>query len=223
MTQWPGTLVESTGYGGIVLLMFLENVLPPIPSELIMPLAGFLAAQGKLGLAGVVAAGTAGSVLGALPLYGLGRWVGQDRLCRWSSRWGHWVAVSPEDIRKSADWFGRHGGKAVLLCRLIPGVRSLVSIPAGAARMPLAPFLAYTAVGTAVWAGALAWLGRALGQNYGRVEQYLGPVTYVVLGGLAVAFAFRVVRLKRAARHDAAGSVAACAAEAPGAKANPPA
>jgi membrane protein DedA with SNARE-associated domain len=162
-------------------------------------------------------------VLGALPLYGLGRWVGQDRLCRWSSRWGHWVAVSPEDIRKSADWFGRHGGKAVLLCRLIPGVRSLVSIPAGAARMPLAPFLAYTAVGTAVWAGALAWLGRALGQNYGRVQQYLGPVTYVVLGGLAVAFALRVVKLKRAARHDAAGSVAACAAEAPGAKANPPA
>src|SRR5688500_10733809 len=105
MTDWSGRIVESMGYGGVVFLMFLENVLPPIPSEVIMPLAGFLAGQGKLSLVGVVAAGTAGSVLGALPLYALGRWLGQERLCRWAGRWGHWLAVSPDDIRRSGEWF----------------------------------------------------------------------------------------------------------------------
>ena len=223
MTEWTGKLVESMGYGGVVFLMFLENVLPPIPSELIMPLAGFLAAQGKLNLAGVIAAGTIGSVLGALPLYGLGRGLGQERLCRWSGRWGHWLAVSPEDIRKAADWFGRHGGKAVLLCRLVPGVRSLVSIPAGAARMPLVPFLVYTTVGTAVWTAALAWLGTILGQNYARVERYLGPVTYLVIGGIVIAFIVRAVKLRRAGRRDPAAAEEACRAVAPPANANPPA
>ena len=223
MTEWSARIVESMGYGGVVFLMFLENVLPPIPSELIMPLAGFLAGQGKLGLAGVIVAGTAGSVLGALPLYGLGRWLGQERLCRWAGRWGHWVAVSPDDIRKAAEWFGRHGGKAVLLCRLVPGVRSLVSVPAGAARMPLVPFLAYTTVGTAVWAGALAWLGRALGQNYGRVEKYLGPVTYLVLAALVVGFVVRAVKLRGAKARGGGADEAACAAAAPASSANRPA
>jgi membrane protein DedA with SNARE-associated domain len=215
MQQWTGRIVESMGYPGVVLLMFLENVLPPIPSELIMPLAGYLAARGEMGFAGVVVAGTAGSVLGALPLYGLGRWLGQERLCRWAARWGHWVAVSPGDVRKAAEWFGRHGGKSVLLCRLVPGVRSLVSIPAGAARMPLIPFVAYTAVGTAVWAGALAWLGHALGQNYGRVQHYLGPATYVVLAALCVGFVVRVVKLRRAKASRPAGDDAACAPATP--------
>lgn len=224
MTEWAGQLVESMGYGGVILLMFLENVLPPIPSELIMPLAGFLAAQGELTLAGVIAAGTAGSVLGALPLYGLGRWLGQERLCRWSGRWGHWVAVSPDDIRNSAAWFGRHGGKAVLLCRLVPGVRSLISIPAGAARMPLVPFLAYSTVGTAVWTAALAWLGKVLGSNYGRVAEYLGPITYVVMGGILIAFVVRAVKLRRARDRDpSAASAKACAAAAPSTNASPPA
>ena len=215
MTQWPGEFVESMGYGGIVLLMFAENVLPPIPSELIMPLAGFLAGQGKLNLAGVIVAGTAGSVLGAMPLYGLGWWLGQERLCRWSGRWGHWVAVSPDDIRRAAVWFARHGGKAVLLCRLIPGVRSLVSIPAGTARMPLVPFLTYTAAGTGAWTATLAWLGRALGQNYDRVQHYLGPVTYIVMAALVVAFVVRAVKLNRARSRGAGSDEAACVAAAP--------
>ena len=223
MTEWSGQLVESMGYGGVVLLMFLENVLPPIPSELIMPLAGFLAGQGKLSLLGVIAAGTAGSVLGALPLYGLGRWLGQERLCRWAGRWGHWVAVSPEDVRRSGEWFGRHGGKAVFLCRLVPGVRSLVSIPAGAARMPVVPFLAYTTVGTGLWAGVLAWLGRVLGQNYGRVGQYLGPVTYLVLAALGIGFIARAARLRRVTRRDPSHTEKTCAAVTPSPKANPPA
>ena len=200
MTDWITSLVESLGYWGVLALMFLENVVPPIPSELIMPLGGFLAGQGRLSLGLVVLAGTAGSVLGALPLYGIGRWIGEARLCRWTQRHGHWLAVSPDDVRRAREWFGRHGGKAVLLGRLVPGVRSLVSIPAGTARMPLLPFIAYTFVGTAVWAGILAWLGTLLGRNYARVENYLGPATYVVFGGILVAFVVRVVRLRRATR-----------------------
>ena len=201
-------LVESLGYWGVFVLMFLENVLPPIPSELIMPLAGYVAGQGKLNFGLVVLAGTVGSLLGALPLYGIGRWIGYQRLCRWTERHGHWLAVTTNDIGRARAWFDRHGRPAVLLCRLVPGIRSFVSIPAGAGEMPLVPFLAYSAVGTLAWTAALAWLGQLLGQNYRRVEAYLGPITYVVFGGIAVAFVVRVIRLKRAQlrrRRDAEG------------------
>jgi membrane protein DedA with SNARE-associated domain len=204
MSDWVTNAVESLGYWGIVLLMFLENVVPPVPSELIMPLAGFQAARGELTFWGVVAAGTAGSVLGALPLYCLGRMIGEQRLRGWIERHGHWLAVSTEDLEKVGDWFARRGGVAVLLCRLIPGVRSLISIPAGVHRMALAPFLLYTAVGTGVWAGALAFAGKLLGRNYHRVENWLGPATYVVLGGVIVAFVVRAVRLKRQNQRAAA-------------------
>ena len=202
MNDWVTNAVESMGYWGVVLLMFLENVFPPIPSELIMPLAGFHAARGDLTLWGVTLAGTAGSVLGALPLYYLGRAVGEERLKRWACRHGHWLAVSAEDLNRVKQWFDRRGNAAVFLCRLVPGIRSLVSIPAGVHRMALVPFLLYTALGTAIWSGALAWLGSLLGQNYRRVEQWMGPVTYVVLGGIVVGFVVRAIRLKRKHRNS---------------------
>ena len=205
MDGWLTSFVERLGYVGVLILMFLENVVPPIPSELIMPLAGFRAGQGHLNFALVVLAGTAGSVLGALPLYGVGRWVGQARLLRWTERHGHWLAVSPDDVRGARRWFDRHGGKAVLIGRLVPGVRSLISIPAGAAEMPVLPFLVYTAVGTAAWAGLLAGLGTMLGRNYDRVGRYLGPATYVVFGVLAVSFVVRVIRLRRKRNRDRRG------------------
>lgn len=184
MTEWIKGFMESLGYLGIGLLMFLENVFPPIPSELIMPMAGFTAAQGELSFAGAVAAGIAGSVLGQLPLYYLGRLAGEERLKRWADKYGKWLTVSHEEIDKAKGWFERHGGKAVLICRLIPGIRSLISIPAGMARMNLAIFLLYSTIGMGLWALALAYLGLALGQNYELVDRYLGPVTYVVLGVL---------------------------------------
>jgi membrane protein DedA with SNARE-associated domain len=210
------SLVESLGHWGILALMFLENVVPPVPSELIMPLGGFLAGQGRLNFALVVLAGAAGSVLGALPLYGLGRWVGEARLCRWAGRHGHWLAVAPDDVRRARAWFARHGGKAVLLGRLIPGVRSLVSVPAGTARMPLIPFLAYTAVGSAAWSAALAYAGRLLGRNYARVEAFVGPAAYVVFGGIVVAFVVRVVLLKRARDRRGPAGQSTCPGEAAG-------
>jgi len=176
--------MQSLGYLGIGLLMFLENIFPPIPSELIMPLAGFTAAQGELSFAGAVTAGIAGSVLGQLPLYYLGRLAGEERLKRWADKYGKWLTVSHEEIERAKGWFDQHGGKAVLICRLIPGIRSLISIPAGMAQMNLVTFLLYSTVGMGVWALALAWLGLVLGQNYELVSQYLGPVTYVVIGAL---------------------------------------
>jgi membrane protein DedA with SNARE-associated domain len=204
MADWVTNAVETLGVWGVLLLMFLENVLPPIPSELIMPLAGFQSSRPDgMNFWAVVAAGTAGSVLGALPLYYLGRVIGRERLRGWVERHGHWLALSPDDIDTAERWFSRHCGAAVFLCRLVPGVRSLISIPAGLHRMPLPRFLLYTTVGTAIWAGVLAYLGRVLGANYGRVEKWLGPVTYVVVGGIVIAYAVRVIRLRRKAHRAA--------------------
>ena len=200
MTQWVTSAVESFGVWGVLVLMFLENVLPPIPSELIMPMAGFQATRGRMSFWGVVAAGTAGSVLGALPLYYIGHVVGRERLRRWVRRKGHWLALSVEDLDKADGWFNRHRGAAVLLCRLVPGVRSLISIPAGLNAMPLPKFLLYTTLGTAAWTGLLAYAGRLLGQNYHRVGHWLGPATKVILVVLVVAYVVRVIRLRRAKR-----------------------
>jgi membrane protein DedA with SNARE-associated domain len=191
--------VDSYGVWAVLALMFLENVIPPIPSELIMPLAGFHASRGRMSFWGAAAAGTAGSVLGALPLYYLGFFVGRRRVHRWVARRGHWLALSPADLDAAEAWFGRHCGAAVFLCRLVPGVRSLISIPAGLARMSLPKFLLYTAAGTALWSSALAYVGKLLGENYSRVEGWLGPVTYVVVGALVIAYVLRVARLRRRA------------------------
>jgi membrane protein DedA with SNARE-associated domain len=198
MLQWVTGVMNSMGYIGIVLLMFLENVFPPIPSELIMPSAGFAATQGKLSLLGVIAAGTIGSVLGALPLYYAGKFVGEDRLKAWADKYGKWLTLSGDDIEKAKSWFEQHGNKAVLFCRLVPGVRSLISIPAGFSAMSLPLFLLYSALGTGIWAAILAYLGQLLGKNYSKVDRYLGPVAYVVLALLLVAFIVWVMRRKKA-------------------------
>lgn len=199
MRTWIESIVSELGYIGISLLMFLENVFPPIPSELIMPLAGFTTVQGKLSFIGVVLAGTIGSVMGALPLYYLGRLVGEQRLKAWAEKYGKWLMISAQDIGKADDWFDRHSGKAVFFCRCIPGIRSLISIPAGVAHMHVMPFLLYTALGTSLWTALLAYLGRLLGKNYEQVSTYLGPVAYVVFGIIALAAITWIIQRKRAA------------------------
>ncbi len=186
MLEWIEKLMNDMGYLGIVLLMFLENIFPPIPSELIMPLAGFTAARGDLTFVGVVLAGTVGSVLGALPLYWLGRWVGEERLIKWADKHGKWLTLSGDDIRKADDWFDKHGRKTVFFLRLVPGVRSLISLPAGMSEMSVRLFLLFTALGTALWSALLTYLGYLLGDNYKEVEHYMKPVSYTVLGVLAI-------------------------------------
>jgi membrane protein DedA with SNARE-associated domain len=197
MFDWVTGLVEQTGYLGIALLMLAENLFPPIPSEMIMPLAGFTAAQGKLNVGLVLVAGIVGSLAGAVFWYLVGRWVGADRLKRWTGRHGRWLTVTPSDVDQACAWFGQHGGKAVLVGRLIPAVRTLISVPAGVAGMSLPKFLAYSALGTALWTALLTAAGYLLEDRYRRVGEYLDPVSNVILGLIVLWYLYRVVTFRR--------------------------
>ncbi len=200
MSQWVLDIMQQLGYAGVVLLMFLENVFPPIPSEIIMPAAGFAAARGELSLTGVIIAGGVGSVLGAVVLYYVGRLLNEDRLIALTDRYGKWLLISSDDIRQADDWFDRHGPKIVFFGRLLPGVRSLLSIPAGMANMPMGQFLLYTSLGTTLWSGLLAVAGYQLGANYEQIEGWIGPISQIILGIcilLAVIFILRRVQKMR--------------------------
>jgi membrane protein DedA with SNARE-associated domain len=196
MAQWVMDTIYSLGYIGIVLLMFLENVFPPIPSEVIMPLAGFMVTQGRLSFTGIVIAGTLGSVLGALPLYYFGRLIGEERLYQFFDRYGRWLAISRQDTERAKRWFERHGALAVLLCRLVPALRSLISIPAGIARMNVTLFLIYTTIGAMVWTTLLAYLGYFLGTNFRKAGEYLDIITWIVIGTIVLTYIYRVIRQK---------------------------
>ena len=174
MDQWITGFIEKSGYLGVALLTILENLFPPIPSELIMPFAGFAAQRGELSLPLVIIAGTIGSVVGALPWYAAGRWIGEDRLMRLAAKHGRWLALTPRDVDKSEDWFRKHSSKAVLFGRLVPAVRTLISVPAGVARMAIPKFLLYSTIGSLIWMGGLAAVGYALGDQYERVARYMG-------------------------------------------------
>lgn len=193
MENWIGNLIEQMGYLGIVFLMFIENVFPPIPSEIIMPLAGYTAAQGELTLLGVIVAGSFGSLLGALMWYGVGRKLGADRLADWASRHGRWITLSPDDVSMANRWFSKHGYWAVLFGRLIPTLRTLIAVPAGIFKMPPLIFLFLTSIGTVMWEGSLAYLGYKMGENYEVVDRYIGPVSAVVLVVLLCWYVYRVV------------------------------
>ena len=197
MFDWITGLVQQTGYLGIALLMLAENVFPPIPSELIMPMAGFTAARGELNMVGVVVAGTAGSLAGALLWYYIGRWIGLERLKRWAAKHGRWLTISPEALDEAAAWFNRHCGKAVLVGRLIPAVRTLISVPAGVAGMALMRFLTYSALGTALWTALLAAAGYLLEDQYQKVGDYLNPVSNVILGLIVLWYLYRVITFRR--------------------------
>lgn len=198
--EWIQQLMTSLGYPGVALLMFLENVFPPIPSELVMPLAGFTAGTGELSFVGVVIAGALGSLVGQLPLYYLGRWVGEKKLVAWADRYGKWLTISGDEVKRADDWFDRHGPKAVFFARLVPGLRSLISIPAGLSEMQLVPFLLYSALGTSLWALLLAGAGALLGENYQAVDTYLGPIGLVILGAVLIAAVVWVLR-RRSKHH----------------------
>jgi membrane protein DedA with SNARE-associated domain len=205
MAEWITQVMTSLGYLGIGLLMFLENLFPPIPSELIMPLAGFTAHQCKVGaipspcmqLIPAVAAGVIGTLLGALPWYYIGKYLGEDHLKNWITRYGKWLGISAEEIDKAQRWFYRHGTKAVFWGRLIPGIRTLISLPAGFSEMRFGQFLLYSALGTLAWTLLLTYAGYLLGKNYELVDEYLGPVSKIVLAILLVAFIVWLVRHRK--------------------------
>lgn len=203
MDSWVVDVVREGGLAGVALLMFLENVFPPLPSEVVMPLAGYLSSQGGAGFGATVAAGSAGSLAGAVFWYGVGRAVTHDRLCRWVDAHGTWLAMTPEDVDGSIAWFRKHGPASVLIGRLVPFARSLISVPAGFARMRLPLFLALSALGTTLWTGALTYAGLVLGSEFERVERYVGPVSTAIVLAAVAAYLFRVLRIVAARRREA--------------------
>ncbi|MGF1480474.1 MAG: DedA family protein [Cyanophyceae cyanobacterium] len=197
MLDWITNTVSSLGYVGIALLMFLENVFPPIPSELIMPLAGFTVNTGELRFSFVVIAGVVGSILGALPWYYLGiRWR-LKRIKKFADRHGKWLTITGEDVVKAKNWFDKRGYVATCFGRLVPGIRTYVSVPAGISKMNFGLFLLYSTLGTAAWVSLLTYAGYLLGANYSRVEEYLGPVSKVVIAGLIAGSVVWIVKRKR--------------------------
>lgn len=174
-----------------------ENVFPPIPSELIMPAAGFAAAMGKMNLVLVIIAGTLGSVLGALPLYYLGTIFDEKRLFSLAEKYGKYVLVKPSDVTNAQDWFHKYGKTVIFFGRMIPAIRSLISIPAGMARMPMLPFLVLTAIGSAIWTTILAYAGYILGANYEQVEAFIEPISkIVVIVVLCIGAVIAFIRIK---------------------------
>ncbi len=196
MFDWITAAISTTGAAGVALFMFLENVFPPIPSELIMPLAGYTAARGDTSFAWILAAGSAGSLAGAALWYWIGWRLGAARLKRLSARHGRWLTIHPQDIDRANAWFQRHGAAAVFLGRLVPTVRTFVSVPAGVARMPFGRFLAYSAAGTLIWTTLLAVAGYLLGAQYTLVSVWLNPVSTGIVVLLIGWYLWRVVTWK---------------------------
>jgi membrane protein DedA with SNARE-associated domain len=196
VADWIFGILDRLGAPGVGLLILLENLIPPIPSEVVLPLAGFRARTGTLNVFTVWPAATAGSVAGALLLYGLGAWLGYDRLYALAGR--RWfILAGRRDIERGHELFDRHGSKVVLLARFVPFLRSVVSIPAGIAGMPLLRFTLLTAIGSGAWNAAFIALGWVLGENWEQVQGWLGPISYVVIGLLVVGLVVLVVRRYR--------------------------
>ena len=202
MFEWITRIIGRLGYVGVATLTFLENVFPPIPSELVIPLAGFVAAEGDLRIGLVILTGTLGSLAGATLWYALGRQIGETRLRAWVDRHGKWLTLSAKDVDRSQQWFRRHGNASVFVGRLIPGVRTFVSLPAGFSRMPIAPFLLYSALGTVLWTAALAYAGVILQANFTIVGDYINVATNVLLVVLALMLARRYVQCWTESRRD---------------------
>jgi membrane protein DedA with SNARE-associated domain len=196
--EWITSVIERLGYLGVAILTFLENLFPPIPSEFVIPLAGFVAARGDLGLAIVIVMASIGSLAGAMVWHAIGKRVGEHRLRKWVARHGKWLTLSEQDIDRAQLWFRHHGATAVFFGRLIPGVRTLVSLPAGFTAMPLVPFMLYSALGTVIWTAALAYAGVLLQANFTLVGDYINVATNGLLAVGGIMLVRRYIRCWKA-------------------------
>jgi membrane protein DedA with SNARE-associated domain len=194
MTDWIIGVIEATGYLGIALLMLLENVFPPIPSELVLPFAGYVAATGKLHPAGALVAAVTGSLLGALPWYWAGRKLGHGGLQRFAERHGRLLTLAPEDIDHAQGWFKRHGPSSVAFGRLVPAVRSVISMPAGVGQMPIARFLFWSLLGTLAWSALLLGVGFALQEQFEKAKDVVEWITRGVVAAMVGWYLWRVAR-----------------------------
>jgi membrane protein DedA with SNARE-associated domain len=200
INAWALDLISTLGYPGLGFVMFLENVFPPIPSEVVLPLAGWLTLgeNSTFTLLGVTIVGAIGSVLGAFFFYGLGAWFDERRVRVLVQRYGKWFMLSEEDLDVALVWFDRYGDYVIFFGRMVPLVRSLISVPAGLAGMSLGKFSLYTAVGTALWSFILAFAGRLLGENWRMVADFIDRYETVVLIVVALAFVYFVYTRWRA-------------------------
>lgn len=191
MNDWTLEVLRGLGYLGLVLVLIIENIFPPIPSEVVLPLAGFLVSQEQLSFWGAVTAATAGAYVGALILYALGRWGGRPTILRY----GNLLHINEKSLKRAEEWFKRYGDWIVLFARVVPLARSIVSVPAGTMRMPLLRFTLLTIVGTASWNILLIWLGWLLGENWKAVSHWAGTYSDMVVILLGVAVVTFVVYL----------------------------
>lgn len=192
LADWVTDVIDRLGYVGVALLVALENLFPPIPSEIVLPFAGFVASDGKATLWGMILAATIGSMIGAWALYGIAAAIGPVRLRVLLLTWGKWLRLTEADIDKSEAWFDKHSSIAVLVCRCIPLMRSLISIPAGFRRMNIVAFSVYTLIGSLVWNTALIGAGYALRSRWDEVEPVLHYAQYAVIAGILAAVAYYV-------------------------------
>jgi membrane protein DedA with SNARE-associated domain len=209
LTEWATDIVERLGYLGVAMLVAIENVFPPIPSEVVLGLAGYTASRGDAWVVGMVIAATIGSVVGAWILYGLSAAVGPVRLRAIIIRYGTWIGFGETDLDRAESWFDRRSRSAVLVCRCIPLIRSLISIPAGFRRMPLGAFTLFTLIGSLVWNTVLITAGYLLADQWEKVLEFTEPfqtLVVVLIGVLVVALVIRKVILTKRAR--AAGELA---------------
>lgn len=201
ITDWATSLMETMGGPGAGLAIAMENLFPPIPSEVILPLAGFTAAKGDMNLVSAIAWTTAGSVVGAIALYYIGMVLGRDRIVRLAVRL---PLIKLSDVEKTEAWFNKHGGKAVFFGRFIPIFRSFISIPAGLERMAMPKFLLYTTAGSLIWNTVFILLGYKLGQHWDVVETYVGAYSKFVVAAVIIAVIVFVVLRIRSMRRDRA-------------------
>ena len=196
MGDWVIRMIEQSGYLGVGFLMFLETIFPPIPSEVIMPVAGVAASRGDLTLGGVIAAGTAGAMLGNIVWYLAARALGIIRLKPLINRYGRWITMNWEEVLRSERWFRANGTFFVFLGRMLPTVRSLVSVPAGLLKMRFRTFVIASTIGTAGWTSALAFAGYQLREQFTEIDEWLGPVSNAILITLLLGYIWRVIRFQ---------------------------
>lgn len=203
MDAWIANLIEGAGLLGVAALMFLENIVLPIPSEIVMPLAGYAAATGTLPLVPTILAGAVGSLAGASVWFAVARWFGEERLRRWADRFGRILTLTEGDIDQADAWFRRRARTAVLVGRLIPAVRVVISIPAGLAGMSWTRFLVFSFLGTLLWTGALMLAGYWLGSQSDAVGRWVSPISIAIVVACVAIYVVRIVTYPRRKRREA--------------------
>lgn len=200
MTEFILNLIAWGGYVGIFILMTLENVFPPIPSEVIMGLGGMAVARGDMDMTPLLIVATLGTTFGNMFWYGVGRWIGIARLKPFVERHGRWLTLTWDEVEKLNHFFNRHGLWVVFFFRFLPTFRTMISLPAGMAKMGLPRFLLATFVGSAIWNAVLAYAGLLLGSRFEELQVYVGPVAVVTTAAVVLVWVYRVVTWKRRVR-----------------------